>query len=264
MEQIKPTSDRKVRFYKAQQNSFGLLPGSVESGGTCPGCTTGPGGCWYLAPGRKTHTCYVDGLMTAYKGVRAILAHNTQILKDASLGDMIEILDNEFTRFETAETARAARTGEQKYLRYRLHWSGDVFSRQYAAALRTAMTAHPDIQFWTYTRSFEYADSLLANNLTLYLSLDPRNIQEGIKAYLRNKWDNNPRVQICYMSKTHDFHTLKAYDSAYMDMKRSPTEASNIRMVPCPVDAGKMPLEGGCAKCRRCVYPGNGAVWFKT
>lgn len=263
MEYIKPTSDRKVRFYTTQQNSFGLLPGDPATGGTCPECTQAEGGCWYLAKGRKTRTCYVDGLMGCYKGVRAILAHNTRILKAADVEGKKRILAAEFNRFEVAEAKRAARLKTSPHMRYRLHWSGDVFDADYAEALAYAIRTHPGIEFWTYTRSWDaipwFCD---LSNLTLYLSLDPVNVRDGVYAYLLNGGPANPKLQLCYMGKTNDFHGLDAVTKTYAMF---PAERQNrVRMAACPVDTGNMKLEEGCSKCRRCISPGNGAVWFKT
>lgn len=245
MESIKPTSDRKVRFYSTQKNSFGLLPGDPKSGGTCPGCTQAEGGCWYLAKGRKTHTCYVDGLMGAYKGVRAILQHNTDILTREPSINQAFMLRTEFQRFRDAELKRAARTHSDAYLRYRIHWSGDIFNRGYAWAIANAVSAFPDITFWTYTRSFEYLNELeCVPNLVTYLSLDKVNHDAGMAAYAVGSRANNPNIQIAYMAKTNDLSTA-----------------------PCPVDLGKLGLEEGCANCRRCIQPhsgSTGAVWFKS
>lgn len=259
MELIKPTSDRKVRFRIGQQNTFGLLPGPPEDGGTCPGCTQAEGGCWYIGKGRKTRTCYVDGLMRAYKGIRAILEHNTRILGAASPAEKLTILNAEFDRFEKAELKWATRNKQDPFTHYRLHWSGDIVDQEYAEALVKAIQRHPDIDFWLYTRTFDVAGFFWhERNVSLYLSLDPVNIEKGLSAYL-----NQPSNNICYMSKTNNFLAGAKVADIYTDMGVDPKEALKLKMTPCPVDTGKMQLEEGCANCRRCV-DGKGAVWFKT
>ena len=56
---IKPTDDRKTQAYRGQKNTFGLLPGKLDCGGTCPGATDGPGGCQEKPRGRQIAVCYV-------------------------------------------------------------------------------------------------------------------------------------------------------------------------------------------------------------
>ena len=194
---LKPTSDRKTRFWTNQYNTFGLLPGPVKAGGTCPGCTTGEGGCWHLAKGRKTHTCYVDGLMGCYKGVKAILQHNTDLLKSSTREEMEDILSDEFNRFRRVELMHARKSSTAANLHYRLHWSGDVFSTVYAEALKAAMEASPDIQFWTYTRSWDIVPILCTvPNLKLYLSLDAQNILSGLVCYDECDGPQNPKLSL--------------------------------------------------------------------
>lgn len=282
MTMIKPSSDRKTRDYQNQMNTFGIMPGKPEDGGTCPGCTTGKGGCWAQLPGRITHTCYVDGLLRIYKGVRAVLEHNTALLRGASVEEMTAVLDAEFSRFEAAEQKRANATGGAAGTNYRLHWSGDVFSVDYAKALVAAMRMHPKTAFWTYTRSFTkdcnvVAELLKAENLMLYLSLDPSNTLEGLLTYVDNGGDTNPRLQICYMSPMSDFAAQAATaDSAFDQLNEirrmvgrplAPKSwGAHVaqRMTACPVDNKALPLERGCLTCRKCVAVGGGPIWFKA
>ena len=233
---LKATSDRKVRFYSNQYNSFGLLPGLKN---TCPGATSGVGGCLYKGK-NKTCACYVDSLMRCYNGVKGVLQHNTRLLKNKTWSAMADQLDDEFTRFEEKELARA-----DPKLFYRVHWSGDVFDNVYASALAYAMSMHPVVHFWMYTRSFGTVPVLLkARNLTLYLSLDPVNVLEGLKTYAKHECKN---LKVCYMSEENDFGQY----------------SKNIRLSGCPVDQKLLPLEGGCPTCRKCIK-GSAHVWFKT
>lgn len=273
---IRPTSDRKTRFYKNQMNTFGLMPGDPAEGGTCPGCTKGPGGCWYLAPGRMTHECYVDGLMRCYSGIKAVLQHNTDLLRNAgSVAAMADILDAEFKRFEDAEFKRATKTGQPLNNLYRLHWSGDVFSLDYAEALKRAMLRHPDIRFWAYTRTFEAVPILhQVPNLILYLSLDPCNIADGLIHYDDNGQESE-RLQVCYMAGTNDFGDMKAGAVRLLNARNAVRGMLNLKvksrqwledltLTPCPVDSKKIPMEEGCSKCKRCYTPGQNPAWFET
>lgn len=270
IETIKPTGDRKTRFYASQKNTFGLLPG-IE--GSCPCATTADGGCWSIPAGRKTPNCYVAGTMAAYPGVKGILQHNTSVLMAAGEIDKTCILTEEFSRFSAHELKRKAK-GLPYSLNYRLHWSGDIFNEEYAWALRSSMASYPEITFWCYTRSF-FAVPILCNveNLILYLSLDPVNVQAGLSAFNENKTLTN-KLQICYMSKINDFASHLPRTKQILDeenklrklmhepIRYNWAEKASLRA--CPVDAGTMALEGGCAKCGGCICAKPRAVWFET
>ena len=254
-QELRPTCDRKTRFRPSQKNTFGLLPGPQ---GTCPGATVGCGGCSEIPAGRKLPVCYVFGLMSAYKGVKPILQHNTDLLKSASQADRISILKQEFERFEKHELKQ-----QLPELFYRLHWSGDVYDEDYADALIEAMNAFPHIAFWNYTRSHDLALDLADNvpNLTQYLSLDAMNFERGMDIYV--KWLQAPRHQdanlhICYMSDEDDF----AARYAECRTRHQDWPAQPVALSACPVDTKKLPTDGACAKCRKCLA--GKPVWFKT
>jgi len=263
-EALKATSDRKVRFHKSQANSFGLMPGR---NGTCPCATTEPGGCSFLKPGRKTTTCYVDGLLHVYKGVRGVLEHNTNLLQaqNGNIKAMTQILDNEFKAFKAKEIKHAARNSTQPQLFYRLHWSGDVFSREYAQAIHDAVQQNSDINFWCYTRSF-FAVPYLINlpNLILFLSLDPVNVVPGLVVYEEYGGPQNSNLRICYMNDVNDFNERKYKAMELLDgrneirkMLNTSVPSTNwlkdMELRVCPVDAGQMALEKGCPDCTRCL-----------
>jgi len=268
---IKPTCDRKTKFWKNQQNTYGLLPG-LE--GTCPCATTAPGGCWHISEGRKLPACYVAHTCNCYGGVKTVLAHNTKLLMGASYWGKIELLDAEFKRFREAEQRHNNATdGDDPQMYYRIHWSGDIFNEEYAKALASAMQLNSDIHFWGYTRSF-FAVPHLCNlpNFTLYLSLDPVNIVQGLMVFAEHKRYNN-NLQFCYMSPNNEF---EAHLGRVNEMLK---EENNLRKAwgyplktvvfdtvlrACPVDAGKLELENGCSKCRKCLSKTPDPVWFQS
>ena len=260
-DKLKPSCDSKTRFYKTQKNTFGLLPGG---NGTCPGATTGEGGCWNAPGGRKNKTCYVDNLMKIYSGVRGVLEHNTQLLKAADKQGKIALLNAEFERFRKAETRR-----DTPCLHYRIHWSGDIFDAEYAEALAEAMTVNSDIQFWCYTRSFFAVPTLCTvPNLSLYLSLDPVNYAEGMLEYVDNK-PNSANLAICYMAATNDItiheDEVKAMLAAEgLDSPASLELATQPGYGVCPADAKRIKKEEACKTCGKCTLPNPGNVWFKT
>ena len=246
--EIIPTHDRKTRARKNQKNTFGLLPGIK---GTCPCATVEPGGCWHVREGRKLPECYVAHTMSAYPGVKQVLQHNTALLSAATQDEMVELLHKEFARFRSTEEKHHTKNNIPLYNPlYRLHWSGDIFNEAYAEALAVAIGINTDIKFWCYTRSF-FAIPILSNlpNLNLYLSLDPVNVNTGLKAYIKHK--GTTALQLCYMNKTNDIqnrHTL----------------LTGSDFMACPVDTGKLGLEEGCHTCTMCTRAQPRPVWFAT
>jgi hypothetical protein len=270
-EQLKPTSDRKTRFWKTQKNTYGLLPGIK---GSCPGATTGPGGCWFKAPGRKTCTCYVSNLLVAYKNIRGNLEHNTRILMGCDNADtMTTILSAEFQRFHDAEMRHSDRTGDPAQLFYRLHWSGDIFNETYAQAIANAVKQFNDTRFWIYTRSF-FAVPYLTDipNLIVYLSLDPVNVQPGLVCFEDNRAQN---LQISYMDPNPNFADHQARATSIFDARNqlrgllgAPAKDTDwlrdMKLRACPVDAGRLNLEGGCPTCRKCFRDDHQPIWFEA
>lgn len=264
---IRPTCDRKTRFYPTQKNTYGLLPGPRY---TCKHATTEEGGCWSYSKTKKYHLCYVDQLLNIYKNVYTTLAHNTYILMHATEKEMIQIIDYEIQRFKQAEYRRFKRKNEGPFLFYRFHWSGDIFSEEYAKAIATVVKNHPDVTFWNYTRNFEYIPILIGiKNLTQYLSLDPVNFNEGMRVY-KTYYSQNNNLQISYMSKENTFREkltqfLQEHNIDKNNLPEWAVAASFISA--CPVDIGRLPLESGCAICKKCIatdYAKSRPIWFKV
>jgi len=237
---IKLTNDRKTRGHKNQKNAFGLLPGSPDGGGSCPGATTGPGGCQEVLPGKKNATCYVENLMKVYKGVALSLKHNTDLVKAASEDELVELFCDMFTEFERIERKR----GILDELWFRHHWSGDMVDEKYCRAIKTAMARFPEMNFWTYTRSW-FAVPILKDvpNLVLYISADKDNMNAALKTYMTHEGEGS-NVALCYMGREKaDF-------------------GKKLKLVACPVDNGKMELDQACHKCKLCLK--GKPIYFKT
>jgi len=246
---IKPSCDRKTRAYDNEFNTFGLMPGPD---GSCPCATTGEGGCWNKPVGHRVNTCYVDRLMRCWSNLKKLLAHNTKLLMSSTQQEMFKHLTGEFDRYVDTNSDR------QQHPAYRIHWSGDIFSLAYACALKDAMSFYPFIKFWCYTRSL-FAIPVLCDvpNLSLYISADPCNLRQAVDCYMKYK-DKANTLNIAYMSDIHDFnqrlkYILKVRTKSILDMQ----------LAACPVDAGKLAIDGGCNKCRMCI-DGKKSVWFKT
>lgn len=228
MMKLKPSNDSKVQAYDKHGNTFGTLPRT-----TCPGATYGPGGCCDIPEGRKLHVCYVDRIMSAYSGVKGVLEHNTEALS-GTLDEMFDVFWTEFNRFKSKPKNQDTNNF------YRLYWSGDIHNEECAQALAEAILYHADVNFWGYTRSF-FALPYFADlpNCQLYLSLDAVNFDEGMEAY--NDYQDRDNISYCYLSKDR------------------PT---NLDVLPCPVDSGKLEIKGACYKCKLCMK--GKPIWFKA
>jgi Gene product 88 len=226
------SDNRKTKFRPDHFNTFGLMYGRPADGGTCPGATSGPGGCLYLKGGGKgrNRTCYVDNLVKIYPVFGEVLRRNTRKLRGKTRAQMRRVLDRTVRHFKHLN-----RKHPDKWY-FRLSTSGDIFSLEYARAWADVMRAHPDVRFWTYTRSFKAVPILAAcRNLSIYLSTDPVNYVEGSRVYEALK-EAHPNVGIAFMG----------------DRNAMPADR---KWVTCPELSGKVvnsPDQGACAKCRLC------------
>jgi len=206
--------------------------GKPEDGGTCPGATTGAGGCLAVRDGLTRQTCYMAKIATIYKAVGVSLAKNTELVKDKSLKELRQICK------ETVAEFIKKNKGESLF--FRLHYSGDFFSLDYAQAWADVIKEYHNVQFWTYTRSHtepnNFIETLLGiPNLTLYLSCDPSNFNDVKKVFDANKEKYN-NLGMAFMGND------------------APEPEVN-RWVKCPEVTGKIKNDetGACSKCRLCV-----------
>jgi hypothetical protein len=137
-------------------NTFGLPAGKEFS---CPSQTP-----------TCAKVCYAGKLEKVYKGVRNVLMHNWDLLKDADRKTMVNLIADMIDEFRADCDKRNA----EKL--FRIHWDGDFFSDDYAYAWKAVILLNPDIKFWVYTR-VPTAAIILNNipNLSLYFSTDNDN-----------------------------------------------------------------------------------------
>ncbi len=145
--------------------------------------------------------------------------------------------------------------------RYRIHWSGDFFSEEYAMAWRNVILENPDIVFWTYTRSFQSdvnALPLLSGiaNLDFFISVDYQNVDRA-EAVL----PDYPDVKVAY---------LVDYEEEALPLIKQLGRERPFRSEPCPENmrdeaTGKRGLPvigkrgGACAVCTYCI--GKPSTW---
>lgn len=218
------SQDRKVSVHhgiKDLGNSFGL-PAAVS----CPGMTSVCGKVCYA---RKIER------MPYLKAVRDNLAHNWESLNGATLAEMVRLIDEMICEF----VRECDRRGKDK--KFRIHWDGDFFSLDYAIAWATVISVHKDVQFWAYTRSFDFVGAFTnLSNLSLYLSVDKENIEKA--KVTRRAF---PFVRWAYLDDT--------MDAAAEIMK----EETGRPGAACPENIGRIPLitgkQGACISCNLCV-----------
>ncbi|WPH58337.1 hypothetical protein SEA_SPELLY_274 [Streptomyces phage Spelly] len=226
---LKRTNDRKttVRANKAGKqslikNAFSLPSGKAFS---CPGAT---GVCETI--------CYAGRIEKQYPAFLAVAMHNWELLKDASLDVMIDLLSEMITEFANeCEKHNAPKL-------FRWHADGDIFSATYAEAIETVCLEFPDVHFWIYTRSFEYVGFITSiPNLSVYLSVDKENLNAGLLCAA-----DNPGVKMAYLGETFNegkeiFETLTGVPGGK-----------------CPENAKQIPLitekGGACVTCGLCIF----------
>lgn len=207
-------------------NAFGLPAGSSYS---CPDQTD-----------FCSKICYANKLEKIYKGVKAVLLHNFELLKDAPLEDMVIMLDAMIAEFVKDCDKRSAPK------LFRIHWDGDFFSPVYAAAWSKVIQAYPDIQFWVYTRvapSALFLHSMKLDNLALYFSADPDNIEAA--RILESRGINIAYVDTSFANGKEQFPNAT----------RCPENNKSIELIS---EKGS-----ACARCGLCVN-GRKSVLFST
>jgi len=172
---LKRSTDRKVTNAVTVSgnpkgaNSFGLPSGVAFS---CPGATSF---CEKI--------CYAGKLEKVYTGVKNVIMHNWNLLKDADIPTMQALLSGMIAEF-VSETDKQVSKGVKASYDFRIHWDGDFFSRDYAIAWANVIREYPGVNFWVYTRSFTGPVNVIdilagIDNLSLYLSADVDNITDA-------------------------------------------------------------------------------------
>jgi len=228
---LKRSKDRKVAADVTASggiriaNAFGLPSGRDFA---CPGATS-----------ICERICYAGKLEKVYKGVRESLLSNWNQVKHASQSETETLLTEMISEF-VAECDK--KNGTKKF---RIHWDGDFFSMEYAAAWSTVIRNFPDVQFWAYTRSFTDDLNVLPvlagiQNLSLYISVDRANLEHAKS--IRKEY---PAVRWAFLGESAD--STKA---AMLEMNNRPGAI-------CPENVKRIelitPQGGACISCNLCV-----------
>ena len=241
--EITPTCDSKTRFYSGNKNTYGLLPGPLSLGGTCPCATEGHEGCLGIEKGRTLPSCYVYRTISYRPAVGSILKHNTDLLMSCEGFKRQQLMVNEFSRFVNAWNLRKKRQDDIGAIPYyRIHWSGDCPDLAYANDLAAAMRLFDgQIEFWGYSRALFTVPVMLGiPNVTWYVSMDPVNRNASVKFLMA----------FCPEVIRRDSMERMNVSFAYMASEPWP---EFTKMAPCPSDSGKVPHAEACRQCRLCL-----------
>jgi ferredoxin len=225
---LKRSNDRKVANAVSPNgktatvaNTFGLPAGKAFS---CPGATS-----------VCESVCYAGKLEKLFKGVKANLLHNWDLLKDADLNTMVSLLTVMIDEFIVdSEKKNAPKL-------FRIHWDGDFFNDTYTYAWKSVIESRPSVQFWVYTRVEESAIILKdVKNLSLYYSTDDDNFEIGAGLKV------NHGVRLAYLGKT--------FAATAPKMK----ELTGKVGAKCPENNKSIPListnGSACVSCGLCVF----------
>ena len=226
---LKRSNDRKVTNLVSKNgktsaiaNTFGLPAGKAFS---CPGATS-----------ICESVCYAGKLEKLYKGVKNVLMHNWNLLKDADEPTMVDLLENMINDFRKDCEKKNAK------LLFRIHWDGDFFNDTYARAWQYVILNNTDIQFWVYTRVKSAALILDGiENLSLYYSTDDEN--KDIAHDLRK---TGTKIRLAYLGKT-----FAVTENTMKELIGKPGAK-------CPENNKSIPListsGSACVSCGLCVY----------
>jgi ferredoxin len=225
---LKRSNDRKVANAVSKNgktptiaNTFGLPAGKNFS---CPGATS-----------ICETVCYAGKLEKVYKGVKATLLHNWELVKDADYATTVGLLSDMIVDF----IADCEKKNAPKL--FRIHWDGDFFNEIYTLAWAEVIRRNSDVQFWVYTRVKSAAETLKdISNLSLYFSTDDENVDTA------KELKTIHGVRLAYLGKTFALTETK--------MK----ELTGKVGAKCPENAKRIPListnGSACVSCGLCVF----------
>ena len=238
MTKLKRSNDRKVANLVTKNgkqaaiaNTFGLPAGKAFS---CPGATS-----------VCESVCYAGKLEKLFKGVKANLLHNWDLLKDSDQETMEALLSEMIADFK-ADCIKKDAT-----MLFRIHWDGDFFNDTYTNAWKSVILNNPEIQFWVYTRVKSAALILKdVSNLSLYFSADSENVKVAVDLKI------NSGVRMAYLAKN--------FAIGQADVK----EMIGRPAAKCPENNKQIPListnGSACVSCSLCVYSKSDIIFSAT
>jgi len=148
---------------------------------------------------------------------------------------------NTFLAFEAAKDevgcAQELNSHMPKNGIFRIHESGDFHSQFALNVWALVVSSNPNVDFYTYTRSFELNfEPLLSNtNFVLWASTDPFNQSRALE-----------------FVKENEEHNVRHAHGPWEHGKELPENS-----FACPVTTKRLDVLGACEKCQLCVMPGR-------
>lgn len=136
-----------------------------------------------------------------------------------------------------------------------LRWcgSGDLFPEA-VKVLNIIGEKYPETKHWIVTRKPGMAKRLIAApNFYIMFSLDGSCESKQRKKLVDNY--SHPRIYYSFMRQSMDEDTMGASIVFNLQQKKKQLGYDNKKTC-CPVDAGIIPLEGACSKCKKCFSEG--------
>lgn len=238
MSALKRSHDRKTtaRVNKAGKQSLLANAFSLPSGQnySCPGATS-------VCEG----VCYAGRLEKAFPSFLRLALHNWELLKDADANEMFRLLSQMISEF----SQECAKNNISKVFRW--HADGDIFSATYANAIAEIATQYGDVQFWIYTRSFNFVEYIYGiPNLAVYLSVDSDNQERALETK-----ELFPNVRLAYLAKTHEMGKEFVLAETGKPGAICPENAKRIELIT---------VNGGaCVTCGLCIF-GKADVRFAS
>ena len=235
---LKRSNDRKVANLVTKNgkqaaiaNTFGLPAGKDYS---CPGATS-----------ICESVCYAGKLEKLFKGVKTNLLHNWELLRNADMETMYQLLNEMIIDFKADCVKKDAP------MLFRIHWDGDFFNDTYAYAWKVVIDKHEDVQFWVYTR-VKSAALILKDiaNLSLYFSADSENVKTAVDLKI------NSGVRMAYLAKNFAIGQADVKEMTGRPAAKCP---ENNKQIPLISSAGS-----ACVSCSLCVYSKSDIIFSAT
>ena len=236
--QLKRSNDRKVTNLvtkngkqSALANTFGLPAGKDFS---CPGATI-----------VCESVCYAGKLERLFPTVKKNLLHNWELLRNADMETMYQLLNEMIIDFKADCVKKDAP------MLFRIHWDGDFFNDFYTYAWKNVINEHTDVQFWVYTRVKSAAIILKdITNLSLYYSTDSENKSIGVEL------KNTHSIRLAYLAKNF---AIGQADMKELFNKPGAKCPENLKAIPLISSAGS-----ACVSCGLCVYSKSDIVFSSS
>ena len=222
-------------FDDPKPNAFSLV--QIED---CPGST----------PTCRS-TCYVHGLEANAKTTHDLYRHNSVAIREILALPTDEAL--EWARV-FAEWIKANAAGG-----FRWHVSGDLITAQYAVWISAVCEYAPNVDFWIYTRSFDFVWPMTTvPNLAVNLSCDVDNLSTArLHRQIHAPFKD---LRLCYLTVDGTVPRLPEGSVIFPDYSlRGTGEGSWFEGLPpehkrmvCPVDTFGKSEAHRCGVCRKC------------